>query len=314
MFDVSIRTKAVARNLFIAAGTTMIAFAVLSSSASAATEIGSRCTASGGLPNGAVVNVNSQSVVIPANGVITKWGTNFVPTAVPYPVSLLVLRGSATPWTLTGQSNTEQALSGPMEYATRISVTAGDRIGMGHTPVFCPSPGDEMALGPFAGLAVGGLLDLPGGGSDLNPSVWASIEPDVDGDGFGDETQDLCPQGAAYQAACPVPVLSVSRLPSATGFRAIATTSIETTVVLNGSFKRPAAKGKKAKTIKFKSKKFKTRPGEITSLSLKWPRSLTKVLNGLSSNKKLLVKVSVTADGLVTDRIKTFKIRLNGRG
>lgn len=170
-----------------------------------------------------------------------------------------------------------------------------------------------MALGALVGQTLGTVLTLGSGGSDLTPSVWASIEPDVDGDGFGDETQDFCPQGAAFQTTCPIPGLSVSRLPSSTGFKAIATTSIDTTVVLNGSFKLPAAKGKKARTIKFKSKKFKTKPGKITSISLKWPRSLNNALNALSSSKKLLVKVSVTADGLTKDRIKTFKIRLNGR-
>jgi hypothetical protein len=32
----------------------------------------------------------------------------------------------------------------------------------------------------------------------------AQIEPDVDGDGFGDETQDACPKDASKQAPCPV--------------------------------------------------------------------------------------------------------------
>jgi hypothetical protein len=33
--------------------------------------------------------------------------------------------------------------------------------------------------------------------------VSATLEPDADGDGYGDETQDGCPQSAAYQGPCP---------------------------------------------------------------------------------------------------------------
>lgn len=38
--------------------------------------------------------------------------------------------------------------------------------------------------------------------------INADIEPDVDGDNFGDETQDLCPSRADVQATCPSPVVS----------------------------------------------------------------------------------------------------------
>src|SRR2546429_433363 len=40
----------------------------------------------------------------------------------------------------------------------------------------------DFVNGPFAG---------PGVGYDIN--VSATLEPDVDGDGYGDETQDSCP-------------------------------------------------------------------------------------------------------------------------
>jgi hypothetical protein len=32
----------------------------------------------------------------------------------------------------------------------------------------------------------------------------ATLEPDADHDGFGDETQDQCPTNASTQGACPV--------------------------------------------------------------------------------------------------------------
>jgi hypothetical protein len=42
-------------------------------------------------------------------------------------------------------------------------------------------------------------------------NLKAVVEPDVDGDGFGDETQDLCPRDLAIHTACPKPVISGMR-------------------------------------------------------------------------------------------------------
>src|SRR5262249_55804628 len=36
-------------------------------------------------------------------------------------------------------------------------------------------------------------------------NMAAVVEPDADGDGFGDETQDGCPTNASIQTACPQP-------------------------------------------------------------------------------------------------------------
>lgn len=253
-------------------------------------------------------------MVIPSNGVVTKWGLSYVATAMRQPVVLLTLRGSGASWTVTGSSKFEQVLGGPFEFSTRVPVTAGDRLGIGGKVPHCAAAGAQMSLMPYAGQPIGSTLTVSGSMPNVTPSVWAQIEPDIDADGFGDETQDLCPQSAAYHAACPVPELSIVRLNTARGFKARATTAIETTATVNGSFTMKATKGKKARLVTFKSKKFPIGPGRITSLSLKWPRSLTSALKAIDSRKKLLVKVSVTADGIVTDAIKTYKFRLKGRG
>jgi hypothetical protein len=43
--------------------------------------------------------------------------------------------------------------------------------------------------------------------------VSAVVESDADGDGYGDVTQDLCPQSATTQAACPAPDTTVTKKP-----------------------------------------------------------------------------------------------------
>jgi hypothetical protein len=78
----------------------------------------------------------------------------------------------------------------------RIPVLAGDRLGValgGNAKFVHEAGGSPGQLGAFAGD--------PGPGSDFSTSaagaynllVSARLEPDVDGDGYGDESQDACP-------------------------------------------------------------------------------------------------------------------------
>lgn len=293
----------------------LLVLAALAGPANAATELGQRCIASAGAPSQVATNPTAQSFVIPTNGVVTRWGFNFVPSATSFPVHLATLRGSGSDWTLTGLSEKALSVSGENSNPTRMSVSAGDRIGIADTIVYCVAAGEQIQLGAFVGgTTVGSPLSLPTNAPNFSPSVWATLEPDVDLDGYGDETQDLCPQSATFQISCPIPGLSVFRIRSVSSFRALVTTSIATTVVASGSVKLPAAKGKRAKTLKFKTKAAKTGPGKLTSINLKWPRSLTNALGALSSGSSLKAKIKLTADGVLTDTTKNFTVKLKGRG
>jgi hypothetical protein len=43
--------------------------------------------------------------------------------------------------------------------------------------------------------------------------ISAVVEPDVDHDGFGDVSQDACPESALAQAACPAPQTTIAKRP-----------------------------------------------------------------------------------------------------
>jgi hypothetical protein len=111
-------------------------------------------------------------------------------------------------------------------FSTRLSIAAGDRIGFDHSTALhtCtngntfgqarwnPPLGDgEQADERGTGLA-GGACETP---------VQATVEPDADRDGYGDETQDQCPTDAAFQGPCPV-AAALPLVPGATGQRAAA--------------------------------------------------------------------------------------------
>jgi hypothetical protein len=85
--------------------------------------------------------------------------------------------------------------------------------------------------------------------------VNADVEPDVDGDGFGDETQDLCTSRADVQSVCPPPKISTPTLSKGVfGFTSDIAAKATTTLfkVSNGrkvgkKCKSKAKKGKKCK-------------------------------------------------------------------
>jgi hypothetical protein len=99
-------------------------------------------------------------------------------------------------------------------FKASLPVRAGDQIGMDMT-----DNGLTQPVPVFRSLAAGATTDLwspaLGEGETRAPDVDeypqaeltinATIEPDADHDGYGDETQDPCPATATNGAPCPLP-------------------------------------------------------------------------------------------------------------
>jgi hypothetical protein len=141
--------------------------------------------------------------------VITSWSTYTGGTVNQGPVRLKVIRPvSATTFKVVAASAYITPIyladgnNGP--FNVRIPVVANDLVALG--------------VGPRNGLAAGamakiGMDDPPDEASVLTwgaaghptyrVSVSASLEADLDRDGFGDETQDQCPATAGAQNGCP---------------------------------------------------------------------------------------------------------------
>lgn len=147
---------------------------------------------------------------ITANGVVTEWfigtGTTAGSTA-----RILVFRPTATPSvsTLVSRSEPIDVPAGTPfpRLESRIPLRAGDRLGLELV-----GAGDPVAVSGTTGQVrrIQTTLTAPGEstGTDAEALVGAlnlvaDVEPDADGDGFGDESQDLCPADAARQAPCP---------------------------------------------------------------------------------------------------------------
>jgi len=148
----------------------------------------------------------------PVSGVITKFRIraygNGAPATVAFRVGnltpagdLLSATGSASP---IGASATVAA--GPtgttpiIDVPGRVPVTAGQHLAVdGSTNLVATydSSGSKFSYVFSPPLAAGGSSAVTG-----ELLVAASIEPDADKDGFGDETQDGCPSDGSTQGSC----------------------------------------------------------------------------------------------------------------
>ena len=192
---------------------------------SAATQLGETFTPSGTFCGGNFTNFQTTSpggqYVVPFSGVITSWSYEANATGptglklkvgrlVPPPVSIRIV----------GESGLEiPTLSATRTFATRITVQRDDLIGTYQpTSAQCKRPATgyiRYFTGGDPGVGTATAFG-PDPGNPVQLDLAATLEPDADADGFGDETQDLCPTDAATQSQCPdrvQPQVSITKGP-----------------------------------------------------------------------------------------------------
>lgn len=185
--------------------------------ASAATTLGQTGTGGGSCPAGsarAQVASAAPRYTVDAPGVITELRT-VAPAAG---VRLHVLRPRGGNAYAVLASAPIPAGGGLVAAPVRVPVQPGDVLGLstGAEPLpNCLVPGDGsgdvLAAGPSPGAGETGVTLASTAGGRLN--LAATLEPDADADGYGDESQDLCPDDATRTAqACSADLL-VTQLP-----------------------------------------------------------------------------------------------------
>ncbi|HVD41046.1 MAG TPA: hypothetical protein VNC16_08600 [Solirubrobacterales bacterium] len=307
-----------------AIGAVLVVSVLTPAAASAATEVGNGCTAdiSGlGIPV-SLANAPGSPLpaTVPSNGVITSWRISIIPIPPEVTVSetLKIFRPTGSPgqFQVIGESAPLFLASGPNSQATRISVAAGDHIGgslnaSGETGgLYCKTenPGDRV--GVFSpNPPNGSTATLAGELSGLQVPIVVVLEPDADNDGYGDETQDGCPQSATTQAACPVVTLSTTKQVRKGSVVIVVTTDTPAPVTVKGVVK--LGKGKKAK-LNGGTKSLT--PGVLGKFTLKFTKKVKAKLAQLSPKQKLTLKATITGtsvSGAVTK--KTLKVKLKGQ-
>jgi hypothetical protein len=316
-------------NIRLAAVLTVTAAMLLAAgpgTASAATEFGDTCSADSAAPGAySLVTLSTPGsglpLTAPTSGVITKVRVqNQVPFPFSVPTLVKVMRSAGgNSFTVVNQVAV-QVGNGQTTVDSRMPVQAGDRLGLVGTAftyegtpiegisVYCNEvPGD---LGAAPGdVGVGSTANFEKATEGRVP-LAAVIEPDADNDGFGDETQDACPQSAAVQVACPLVALSTSTQLKKGSVTIIVTSSVAAPVTVKGVAR--LGKGKKAK---MNGGTQNLLPGTLNKYRLFFTKGLKNKLKEMSPKKRLTLTVTISgtnvAGALTT---KTLKLKLKGQG
>ncbi|HVO53256.1 MAG TPA: hypothetical protein VMT37_02480 [Solirubrobacterales bacterium] len=298
-------------------------------SASAATEFGDTCIGNGAAPGNYTLTTESDPssalpITAPVSGIVTQLKVNidssFSPPPVPSWIKVLHPTGTPGSFQVTGEAQMTLR-SGTLNTANvRMPIQAGDQLGL-YGAVVEFAPGESGPISFLCGsdhapgaeiLAHGGDLLLGETGSFFAAApeavpVVARIEPDADGDGYGDETQDKCAQAATLQTACGSVVVSLLSQAGTSGVTVLVTTDTSAPVSVKGVVK--LGKGKKAK---LSGGSHTVSPGQIASFKLKFPGKLKAKLKELPPSKTLSLKLAVGATnvlGTVNTTTKTIKLK-----
>lgn len=317
------------KRLSVALATAVAATALVgANSASAATVFGSGCTANQ-ITDGAIwvstghAPTNTLPVTAPISGVITEWtvNTNIAvesegKLAGEFPrllqQRLLVLRAEGELFKVVGEAaGGPLNLKGSNTYNARLPVQTGDYLGIAGNPftAWCETkePGDTYAAAT-GGTPVGSVFRVERS-SGLQVPITARIEPDADGDGYGDETQDQCPQSAAYQTACPVVTVSSLSLTHPKAVTVYVSSSLSAPIAVTGVVNLG-----KGKTATLTAPGQTVAPGTLGRFNLALTKPVLKTLQALTMKKALTMTISASATNVTgSPSTATSKVGLRGQ-
>ena len=295
---------------------------VAAPAAGAATEVGSNC-----VPDYAEESPESLTYLpetyragsplppaTPVTGVATQWKMTVPVEGTGFGMILKAFRPTGVPneFQLTAESSPVTLAAGVNLFPTRIPVQGGDRFGLTgvtETPL-CKSNDVNDVIGAITGpipLGATKQVFLP---PKFQVPVAALVEPDADSDGYGDETQDKCPQGAAVQTACPVVTLDSFSIAKKRSVTLLVTTSTPAPVRVTGTVK--LGKGKVAKL----SASVRTvAPGAFGRFKLKFPARLITRLKALAPKRSLRLTIAARATNVAGQvSADSTKLKLAGQG
>jgi hypothetical protein len=150
--------------------------------------------------------------IVPRGGtsVITMWSVNTGPELGTLPLRLEVYEFAerSPAYRKVGESRMETVTtSRGNDFQTRIPVEGGELVGLDGPHGMFVCNGDDKAVSLQSGN--GGVIGesrLFRTETGIGTPVWARVEPDRDGDGFGDQTQDRCPGTGSRGDDCSIDI------------------------------------------------------------------------------------------------------------
>jgi len=315
----------------VAVALTLVALTT-ATSAVAATEVGNDCLANGYASDFTLLQLESAAgsalpIKAPSSGVVTQWKVKSGLSIV-LAENLRVFRPTGNPneFRAVANSSSQPVAPGVNVFQARIPVLAGDRFG-----AFAASPSGALYCSPTNPADVMGAVHFDAGvGSTqtyaTNPNfqvaLSATVEADKDGDGYGDETQDRCPQSDAYQGACPRVNLALTADVKEPAILVRVVASSEASVRVFGQagwnmHSRGGSPGKSGKRLVVGLnggvKRVKGNAARYT-FRVPLPRPLLRHLDHLATGKSVKAKIAARSIDLAGRvKVKRIVVKLRGR-
>jgi hypothetical protein len=284
----------------------------------------------------------TPSYDVPAGGgVITSWSTMpGLNTGTGARLKVYGPTADPTTWTVVGESAAKILTPSTLNTSlTRIPVAAGDRIAIrtasgnggpcdfpyaaGFGPGYAvfvfqssPTPAFDPGVGLNVAFTDAALQELV--------NIAAKVEPDADADGFGDETQDLCPGSAGTVDGCippaspgppaqptPPPALAVTadakssqRVLRQHGIVISVTPNVASTVTASATLNVPSA----GMVVRFKRARKTVAAGAKATLKLTLSKAqLKRVKGALRRHRRLFAKPVVTSTAAGATKVTRVK-------
>ncbi|MBS0550499.1 MAG: carboxypeptidase regulatory-like domain-containing protein [Proteobacteria bacterium] len=149
----------------------------------------------------------------PVSGVLARWNVNVSPLLFEARLPSVAVRvvemvGGQTA-KIVAKSARGQLQTRENSFETRLPIKAGDYLALGSSESSTPGCiSRPHNVEPISSAYFEPPLAQPGSSQgfelgEVGVPVVGVIEPDADEDGYGDETQDGCPQSADFHTACP---------------------------------------------------------------------------------------------------------------
>lgn len=297
-------------------------------------EAGWHCTADGSRAGWTLLALPQAGslyspLVKQSHGVITSWQVRVGPGLSPLAQQLGVFRAvnGGSEYTKVAESAIETFGVGSEQLPTRIPVQAGDFVGL-HGPLetfVCDEQENATSALFEGGIALGETKAFKVESGVRSP-VGAIVELDADGDGYGDASQDRCPESAVFQTSCPFVALSVGEVTVKRSAILIeAGNNTEASLAARGEVRwraLPKASGNGARASKGRQVKVglgtvapKTvAAGATVVLRVPLPKPVLAQLNRLLPRQALQARIDVVGTNLVPyTGTHGLKIKLPGR-
>lgn len=250
--------------------------------------------------------------------VITSWKVNVPADYGQIPEQLVAVHLGEHDMQLLGESAMETVVGGAAnEFSTRIPVPEFAVVGL-------RSP-DSVIACVGASSHLSGFVDEPFGLGESRPMtmdedtgvpVVATLEPDRDNDGYGDETQDQCLEQPLLHTPCPF----VRLVPKAKVFRRgilveVSTgdpTKVEVSGQVGWSY-RPRGGGPDQRIVDLSGGAQEVGAGATVPFWLPLPKSVLRRLAKLTRKEKLNVHLAIVATDVVGHQThRAMGVRLPG--